>query len=80
MAKGGVTRAVISYSVSPVATGLCLTLVELTGPGCGITVVYVLVVEVVRTAVTRVRRCDCATLMRSATNCIVYVKINRKKS
>ena len=78
MAEGGVTRAVVSYSVGPVATGLSLTLVELTGSGCGVAVAYVLVVEVVRTAVTRVRRDVGATLMRSVANCIVYVKINKK--
>ena len=73
MVKGGVTRAVVSHSVSPVATGLSLTLVELTGSGGGIAVVYVLVVEVVRTAVTRVRRDVGATLRRSVANCIVYM-------
>ena len=80
MTEGGVTRAIVSYSVRPVATGLRLTLVELTGSGCGIAVVYVLVIEVVRTAVTRVRRDVGATLMRSVANCIVYVKLNRKKN
>ena len=63
MMKGRVTGAVVAYPVSPVATGLSLTLVEVTSSGCGVAVVYVLVIEVVRTAVTWVRRDGGATLM-----------------
>ena len=80
MTECRVAGTVVSYPVGPVATGLSFTLVEVTGSGCGVAVVYVLVIKVVRMSVTWVRRDVGATLMRSIANCIVYVKINRKKN
>ena len=79
MAEGRVAGTVVSYPVSPVATGLSFTLVEVTSSRCGIAVVYILVVKVVRTSVIRVRRDVGATLVRSVANCIVYVKVNKRK-
>ena len=70
LVKSGIVGAEVLYYVGSIATRLSLTLVEITGSRCRVAVVYVLVIEVVRTAVTRVRRCVGATLMRSAANCI----------
>ena len=78
MVEGRVVGAEVSYLVCPVTTGLCLTLVDASlGARYCVAVGDFLVVKVVGTVVTWVRHCGCATLMRSAANCIRV--INKEK-